>query len=94
MYLFTSSKVEDDKINRQSTSQARFTSTLFHFHPFAFARVLSQSASLTSTLLLRERTRATLTSTSWCCTVLNDHCIRNDRVKRDRRAIKVWNIVS
>lgn len=51
MYLFISSKskVDSNKINRQSASQPRFASTLFHFHPFAFARVLSQSTSLTST---------------------------------------------
>lgn len=60
MYLFTSSKgkVDGNKINRQSASQPRFASTLFHFHPFAFARVLSQSTSLTSTPLLRESERA------------------------------------
>lgn len=61
MYLFISSKgkVNGNKINRQSASQPRFASTLFHFHPFAFARVLSQSTSLTSTPLLREREKTT-----------------------------------
>lgn len=64
MYLLANSKgkVDGNKINRQSASQSRFASTLFHFHPFAFAQVLSQSTSLTSTPLLR--TRATLASTS------------------------------
>lgn len=71
-----------------TSSQSVSQSSLLHFHPFVFARVLSQSASLRSAPLLRERARTTLVQLHGVARYLMITVYRTTRWKETERGLK------